>query len=94
MKRMTDGDLQALELLMQTTPGFEHFDSGADGILPECRSCRFHRPFWKYQSCVFAECPYVDAPDKSSGKRRQKVHIEYDLVGYIPVDELLKAEQA
>ena len=35
-----------------------------------------------------------DAPDKSSGKRRQKVHIEYDLVGYIPVDELLKAEQA
>ena len=51
MKRMTAGDLQALELLMQTTPGFEHFDSGADGILPECRSCRFHRPFWKYQSC-------------------------------------------
>ena len=37
---------------------------------------------------------YVDAPDKSSGKRRQKVHIEYDLVGYIPVDELRKAEQA
>ena len=37
---------------------------------------------------------YVDAPDKSSGKRRQKVHIEYDLVGYIHVDELLKAEQA
>lgn len=58
MKRMTAGDLQALELLMQTTPGFEHYDSGVDGILPECRSCRFHRPFWKYQSCVFAECPY------------------------------------
>lgn len=62
MKRMTAGDLQALELLMQTTPGFEHFDSGADGILPECRSCRFHRPFWKYQSCVFAECPYCCNP--------------------------------
>ena len=40
------------------------------------------------------EAVYVDAPDKSSGKRRQKVHIEYDLVGYIPVDELLKAERA
>ena len=37
---------------------------------------------------------YVETPDKSSGKRKQKVHIEYDLVGYIPVDELLKAEQA
>lgn len=37
---------------------------------------------------------YVEAPDKSSGKRKQKVHIEYDLVGYIPVDELIKAAQA
>ena len=36
----------------------------------------------------------VEAPDKSSGKRKQKAHIEYDLVGYIPVDELIKAEQA
>ena len=62
MKRMTAGDLQALELLMQTTPGFEHYDSGVDGILPECRSCRFHRPFWKYQSCMFAECPYCCNP--------------------------------
>ena len=34
---------------------------------------------------------YVEAPDKSSGKRKQRVHIEYDLVGYIPVDELIKA---
>nr|WP_317370696.1 DUF4368 domain-containing protein [uncultured Gemmiger sp.] len=37
---------------------------------------------------------YMEAPDKSSGKRRQKVHIKYDLVDYIPVDELLKEEQA
>ena len=37
---------------------------------------------------------YVEAPDKSSGKRKQRVHVEYDLVGYIPVDELIKAEQA
>ena len=37
---------------------------------------------------------YVEAPDKSSGKRKQRVHIEYDLVGYIPADELIKAEQA
>ena len=27
-------------------------------------------------------------------QEQQKVHIEYDLVGYVPVDELLKAEQA
>ena len=38
---------------------------------------------------------YVEAPDKSSGKRTQKIHISYDLIGFIPVDTLLKkAEQA
>ena len=47
-----------------------------------------------YALRALVKAVYVDAPDKSSGKRRQKVHIEYDLVGYIPVDELLKAEQA
>jgi len=36
----------------------------------------------------------IDMRDKSCGKRKQKVHIEYDLVGFIPVDELIKAEQA
>lgn len=40
---------------------------------------------------------YVDAPDKSSGKRKQQAHIEYDLeydlVGFIPVDVLMKAEK-
>ena len=36
---------------------------------------------------------YVKAPNKSSGKRKQKAHIEYDLVGFIPIDELMKAEK-
>lgn len=37
---------------------------------------------------------YVGVPDKSSGKRRQSVHIEYDLVGFIPLDELIKQQTA
>lgn len=37
---------------------------------------------------------YVEAPDKSSGKRRQKIHIEYDGIGFIPLDELAKKETA
>lgn len=37
---------------------------------------------------------YVEAPYKSSGKRKQKIHISYDLIGFIPVDVLTKAEQA
>ena len=33
---------------------------------------------------------YVEAPDKSSGKRRQNIHIHYDGIGFIPLDELTK----
>lgn len=37
---------------------------------------------------------YVDAPDKSSGKRKQHIHIKYDGLGFIPLDELMKEETA
>ena len=37
---------------------------------------------------------YVDAPDKSSGKRRQHIHIQYDGLGFIPLNELLTSEKA
>ena len=37
---------------------------------------------------------YVEAPDKSSGKRRQKIHIQYDGIGFIPLEELAKKETA
>ena len=37
---------------------------------------------------------YIETPDKSSGKRRQGVRISYDLVGFVPVEELLKQETA
>ena len=37
---------------------------------------------------------YVDAPDKSTGKRRQHIHIKYDGIGFIPLDELMQKETA
>ena len=37
---------------------------------------------------------YIEAPDKSSGKRRQNIRISYDLVGFIPVEDLIKQETA
>jgi len=37
---------------------------------------------------------YIEAPDKSSGKRRQDIHTCYDLVGFIPLDKLMKQETA
>ena len=60
------GCAKAFEVLMQETPN-THYDSGCDGICPECRSCKFHRPYWKYQSCVFEECPY--SPHSLSTRR-------------------------
>ena len=37
---------------------------------------------------------YVGAPDKSSGKRRQSIHICYDLIGFISLNELMTQEMA
>ena len=37
---------------------------------------------------------YVDAPDKSSGERIQHIHIKYDGLGFIPLNELMKKETA
>ena len=37
---------------------------------------------------------YVDTPDKSSGKRVQHIHIRYDGLGFIPLNELMKKETA
>ena len=37
---------------------------------------------------------YIEAPDKSSGKRRQSIHISYDFVGFIPIRELMQKEKA
>ena len=52
-----NGCIKAFEAMMKKTP-YSRYDSGSEGITPECRTCRFHRPYWKYQSCVFEECPY------------------------------------
>ena len=37
---------------------------------------------------------YVDAPVKVNGKRTQHIHIQYDGIGFISPDELLKEETA
>ena len=37
---------------------------------------------------------YVSAADKSSGKRKQSIEIEYDFVGFIPLNELMQKKTA
>lgn len=54
----TSGGDRAFEQLMQERPGADHFDNGEAGAPEDCGTCRFYRPYWKYQFCVYAECPY------------------------------------
>ena len=54
----TSGSDRAFEQLMQGKPGFDHYDSGEVVTPEDCGTCRFYRPHWKYQFCVYAECPY------------------------------------
>ena len=54
----TSGSERFFEQLMQTRPGADHFDNGEAGAPEDCGTCRFYRPHWKYQFCVYEECPY------------------------------------
>ena len=63
----TKGKQRAFELLMQQKPGFDRYQSGCAGDDEDCGTCRFYRPGWKYEFCVFKECPYC--PGKGRGKR-------------------------
>ena len=35
---------------------------------------------------------YVEAPDKSTGKRHQTIHIKYDGISFIPLDVLMNGK--
>ena len=74
----TNGDHRAFESLMRDKPG-DHYDSGADGSFPECRSCRCHRPFRKDRYCKYAECPYtpgrVTAIKKGNPPRNGRIEV-------------------
>ena len=47
-----------------------------------------------YAAHELIKAVYVGALDKSSGKRRQSIHICYDLLGFIPLSELMEQGKA
>ena len=51
----TKGKQRAFELIMQQKPGFDRYQSGCAGDDEDCGTCRFYRPQWKYEFCVFKE---------------------------------------
>ena len=79
----TSGSDRAFEQLMQTRPGADHFDSGEAGAPEDCGTCRFYRPHWKYQFCVYEECPYEDLQADGLSVDRKN----YQLVYTAPLDK-------
>ena len=67
----THGETRAFELLMRQKPGFDRFQSGCTGSDADCCTCRFYRPHWKYEFCVFKECPYY--PGKETRKMTSRM---------------------
>ena len=47
-----------------------------------------------YAQWELVKAIYIEAPYKSNGKRHQGIRISYDLVGFIPLNELMKEETA
>ena len=54
-----NSDHRAFESLMQDRLGSGHYDSGVDGLYPECRRCREHQPYRRDRFCRYAECPFA-----------------------------------
>lgn len=61
----TSGQDRAFERLMQEKPGFDHYDCGGANAPENCGSCRFYRPDWKYQYCVYVS---QDRPAQDGGQ--------------------------
>lgn len=70
----TSGSDRAFESLMTGRPGFDHYDSGGAGAPEDCGTCRYYRPDWRYQFCVYAECPYQ--PGKLTALDRVKFQVK------------------
>ena len=76
-----------IEVQEQQTENLEQFiqlaSKYADGV-----------PLTPYSLRELVKRIYVSAADKSSGKRKQSISIEYDFIGFIPLNELMQKKSA
>ena len=82
------------EILRQEIEAQEQQNQNLDLFIERVRKYMTLDELTPYAAHELIKAIYVGAPDKSSGKRRQSIHIEYDLIGFIPLDELMKQETA
>ena len=98
MSRSYEGEQQSLkadvEILRQQIEVQEQQNQNIDLFVERIQKYTELDELTPYIAHELIKAIYVGAPDKSSGKRRQSIYIQYDLIGFIPLDELMKQETA
>ncbi len=88
-------DLKAeAEVLQQEIETQEQQNQNLEQFIQKVRKYAELTELTPYTAHELIKAIYVGAPDKSSGKRRQSIHICYDLIGFIPLNELMEQEMA
>ena len=88
-------DLKAeTEVLRQEIETQEQQNQNLEQFIQKVRKYAELAELTPYAAHELIKAIYVGAPDKSSGKRRQSIHICYDLIGFIPLSELMTQEMA
>ena len=88
-------DLKAeAEVLRQEIETQEQQNQNLELFIQKVRKYAEMTELTPYATHELIKAIYVGAPDKSSGKRRQSIHICYDLIGFIPLSELMEQEMA
>ena len=82
------------ELLRQEIGAQEQQNQNLELFIQKVRKYADLTELTPYAAHELIKAIYIGAPDKSSGKRRQSIHICYDLIGFIPLSELKKQEMA
>ena len=88
-------DLKAeTEVLRQEIETQEQQNQNLEQFIQKVRKYAELTELTPYAAHELIKAIYVGAPDKSSGKRRQGIHICYDLIWFIPLSELMTQEMA
>ena len=82
------------ELLRQEIEAQEQQNQNLELFIQKVRKYADLTELTPYAAHELIKAIYIGASDKSSGKRRQSIHICYDLIGFIPLSELKKQEMA
>ena len=82
------------EVLRQEIETQEQQNQNLELFIQKVRKCAEMTELTPYAAHELIKAIYVGAPDKSSGKRRQSIHICYDLIGFIPLSALMEQEMA